>query len=218
LFCSQCGAELPIAARFCPGCGAAAPTTGEGRDAAAASGGTGALRFDLRRWTLGDLVVAAATLVAFLALFLPWYSWFDSFSSTSYSESVLSGHAWTYLVLLVDLALLAYLAGRALSVRVRLPLPHHQAVALATGFNALLLLIAFVAVPGATSWSFGAYLGLLAGLAALAGNARALRRAPGALRPAARAATATGHCPACHAPRGSGDVCASCGAPLDAPG
>jgi hypothetical protein len=115
-------------------------------------------------------VVGGATLVLFIALFLPWFT---------YGGDSVDGlwHGFEYLTLIIALAIIAYLIMRAAlpSLPFNLPVPHETLLLAATGVNLLLVLIGFLARPSASAffvtvtadWGFGAYFGLIAALVAL---------------------------------------------------
>lgn len=188
MFCASCGKNLPEEAGFCPACGSAVGETRDPPAVAAApaarprAGRVGAatvpagspphsLTFDAKRWGRGDYVVGAAELVLFIALFLPWFSYnAGGFGPVSLSASALDAKGWMYLVFLVALGLMGYLILRAMWDGARPPLPHWQALTGATGLALLLTLLAFLTKPVGTSWSFGAYLGLVAAIVALVGS------------------------------------------------
>lgn len=193
--CSRCGAPLPAGARFCPVCGADRLDAGT---PAPGSTPTGALRFDPSRLSLGDRIAGVATVVLFITLFLPWYT--VSISSTvgiggSASTSALGAGAggWRYLILILCIAIAGYLALRAVSPKpLQLPAPHWQILGAAVGLNALLTLLAFLLKPSvgpitipvgvSVSWSYGAFLGLIAALVAGAGAVRLRREDLGTAR------------------------------------
>lgn len=79
-------------------------------------------------------------------------------------------HGYLYLVLILCLAILAYLGLRAGSdeLPARLPLRHEQRLLAAVGLNVALVLLAFLIRPDGTGWRFGAFTGMLAALAAVA--------------------------------------------------
>jgi len=174
MFCSQCGNEVTATARFCPTCGSSVG----GRDAPRSSAPGGAtssvpnqpahqavhpVTFDITRLATGDLVTGGASILFFIALFLPWYS----LPFIGSLDALYQG--WMYLALLLTLAIIGYLIARALWGAFHTPLPHPQLLIGATGLNLLLTIIAFASVPDGTSWSFGAFMGLITGIGALAG-------------------------------------------------
>jgi hypothetical protein len=197
--CYQCGSDVAEGAASCPGCGAPWPPAAAGPGASPGLPGDAAtvrrpapapaFRFDAARWTLADRVAGGATLVLFISLFLPWFSvsaGFGNFTASG-SADALTAHGYLYLVLLLALGMIGYLIARAaLRDLPDLPVAHDQLLAVAAGVNLLLVLIAVIVKPGGgsslvkVSWSFGAFVGLIAAIAAFAPLARAaLRARPG---------------------------------------
>ena len=182
MFCTECGSDVRDGAIACPGCGTQLTTQGPARPAQSVStAGTAgpaashaaqvtgpAFRFDPNRWTAGDRITGISTVLLLVSLFLPWYG--VSFLGISAQASGLTGHGYLYIVLLLCLAILAYLGLRAGSEELpaRLPLTHEQRLLAATGVNAAVVLLAFLIKPEGTSWRFGAFTGVLAALAAMA--------------------------------------------------
>jgi hypothetical protein len=128
--------------------------------------------FDMKRWSQPERIAAVATLVLFISLFLPWFTY--NFGIGSVSVDGL-WHGWMYLVLLLCLAILAYLVLRAgfAELPFKLPLPGEQLLLIATTVNAVLSILAFLLKPGGIGfsgigWGFGAFLGLAASIVAAA--------------------------------------------------
>jgi hypothetical protein len=190
--CSQCGSDVTEGATFCPVCGT--PTT-VGDQAAPASdpmaaGGGGTLppqapaaapragggtmpayKFDIANLQTLERVAAGATLILFISLFLDWYHITVSFGSFSESgsASALTAHGYMYITLILCLVILAiYVAKLGFGkVPFNLPITEAQLILGISALNLLLVIIAFFDKDN-TSWSFGAFLGLLAALVALA--------------------------------------------------
>jgi zinc ribbon protein len=121
-------------------------------------------RFDMNRLTRVDRTVGIASLIAMISIWLPWYSLDgDSISGTT-------GHGWLWLVFVIALALIGYLALRAGSAsEVRLPIAHAPLLIIGTALQLLFILIAFADIPYSNfgvGWDWGAFIGLLAALAA----------------------------------------------------
>jgi len=176
MFCNQCGSDVPDGAIACPGCGTrlasqspASPVGTAGPAASHAGQVTGpAFRLDPHRWTNGDRITGTATVLLLVSLFLPWYG--VNFLGISAQADGLAGHGYLYIVLLLGLAILAYLGLRAGSEELPawLPLEHEQRLLAAVGLNAVLVLLAFLIRPDGTGWRFGAFTGILAALTAAA--------------------------------------------------
>lgn len=165
--CRNCGA--PLAASTGPG-----PATGVRSEAPPAPQGahrageaTPAFAFDARRWTLADRVTGGATLVLLVSLFLPWFGTDGAFFSVSVDGM---WHGYMVVVLILAVAILGYLVLRAGFIS--LPSGFSatmagQLLASAAGLNLLLAAISFATKPAATSWQYGAYIGLAAAIGAV---------------------------------------------------
>jgi hypothetical protein len=198
MVCSQCSNTIAEGSTWCPRCGAqqsaATPAPGSARPGAAGPGaarpaparsgpvaagtagpretarypasGAPAFRFDARRWTGVDRITGIATLALLISLFLPWFG----VSVFGFSATVdgVAAHGYLYLVLLVALAIVAYLVLRAgfEQLPFRLPLTHEQLLLAATGVNLAFVLLAFLTKPGLAAWRFGAFVGLAAAIVA----------------------------------------------------
>ena len=162
--CSQCGSDAATGAGTCSGCGAVIPTAAEAGTLTQA-GPAMAFRFDAARWTTADRIAGGATLVLFISLFLPWFT---------YGNQSLNGlwHGWMWLSLILSIVIVAYLV--LLAGWDKLPIsqdvPHITVMMIATIVNAVLVLIAFIDKPGGSGvgWGFGAIVGLIAALVAAA--------------------------------------------------
>jgi hypothetical protein len=133
------------------------------------------VQFDLKRLDQTDRIVGGASLIVLISLFLPWFS--ASLGNISGTESGTSAHGWFWLVFVLDLLMLAYLAMRAgwEESPVKMPVAHAPLLMAATGLQLLLILIGFLDMPGtggvpglSVGWAWGAFIGLLAALAAVA--------------------------------------------------
>ena len=127
-----------------------------------------AFRLELSRLTNSDRVTGIASLVLLVSLFLPWYG--VNLLGISAEADGLTVHGYLYIVLLLCVAIIAYLVMWAgfEELPVRLPLSHQQRLLAASGLNTALVLLAFLTKPDGTGWRFGAFAGLLAALAAMA--------------------------------------------------
>jgi hypothetical protein len=128
--------------------------------------------FDIKRWSQAERITAGATLVLFISLFLPWFTY--NFGLGSVSVDGL-WHGWMYLVLLLCLAILAFLVARAgfSEMPIKLPMADERLLLIATGVNAVLSILAFLFKPGGIGfsgigWGFGAFVGLAASIVAAA--------------------------------------------------
>ena len=195
-FCSACGARLAPAPAFTAGGGSqpanrfGAPGGFPPADGFPPPGGYNgpgtpypprpatagtSFQLDLGRLTRVDQIVAGASLIAMISIWLPWYSvsWgssvFQSSGSASFSGTGL--HGWLWLEFVVALSLIAYLGLRAglPESRISLPIAHAPLLIVGTGLQLLLILIAFADIPYGNEgmgWGWAAFIGLLAALAA----------------------------------------------------
>ena len=127
--------------------------------------------FDLNRATTVDKVVAVASFVALISIWMPWYTASDGLASASASGT--SVHGWLWLEFLVALLLIAYLVARIAwdKLPFNLPVAHAPLLIVGTALQLLLVLIAFIDIPSSgdgisIGWGFGAFLGLIAALVA----------------------------------------------------
>ena len=133
------------------------------------------VNFDHNRLDRVDKIVAGATFITMISIWLPWYSisfgasTFEAASSASISGT--TGHGWLWLEFIVAIVLLAYLTARAAWDRlpITMPVAHAPLLIVGTSLQLLLVLIAFIAVPyrsAGVGWDWGAFIALLAALAA----------------------------------------------------
>jgi hypothetical protein len=177
--CTQCGVQLsPAASSGAPSVlppSASAPFTGQPAATSRPASNLPPFSFDAKRWSRAERITGIATLVLFISLFLPWFTY--NFGLGSVSVDGL-WHGWMYLVLLLSLAIMVYLVARAgfSEMPFKLPLAEAQLLLIATGINAVLSLLSFVFKPGGIGfsgigWGFGAFVGLAAAVIAAAPTA-----------------------------------------------
>jgi len=198
--CSRCGAEAGGNAAFCPKCGTALGGTARPADlgsaipassapaAPAAGRGGAAYSFNASRWTSSDRIAGGATLIVLIALFLPWYSVNLAglsdlgITSGTATASGTTAHGWLWFVFVIGLLTLLYLVISAgfQQLPVTMPLRHDRLLLAATGLDLLLVVIAFVLKPGndgiaevKIGWAWGAFVALIAAIAAVVPLARA---------------------------------------------
>lgn len=151
----------------------------------------------IARWSSSEVFVGLTSVVVLISIFLPWFSVTATVSSRTFLGSVSGTTAHGYLWLVFALALIVLLvlvAPEALDrAPVRLP-SHQQLVVGASGLSFLLVLLAFIARPSATTvgspagfaglqlqigasynWSYGAYIALIAAILAFLATLRASR-------------------------------------------
>jgi len=137
------------------------------------SAGLPPVSFDLNRATTVDKVVAVATFITMISIWMPWYT--VSYLGGHGSGSGTAAHGWLWLEFLLALVLIAYLVARVAweTLPISLPVAHAPILIVGTSVQLLLILIAFVAMPStdgiagvSVGWGFGAFLGVLAALVA----------------------------------------------------
>lgn len=140
--------------------------------AAASAASLPPFAFDMKRWTQAERITGVATLVLFVSLFLPWFTYSFGFGSVSVDGL---WHGWMYLVLILCLAIFVYLVARAgyEELPVKLPMANEQLLLIVTVINAVLTILAFLLKPGGIGfsgigWGFGAFVGLIAAVVAAA--------------------------------------------------
>jgi hypothetical protein len=169
--CSRCGQPLTEGAASCASCGAPTGVAAPAAQAAPAGPSTQipAYKFDSKQWTNTDKVIGVAAVVLFISLFLPWYG--VSVGLGSFTADGLTAHGYLYIVLILLLGEIGYLAARAgwHQVRTKAPLPHHQILLIVNVINLVLVVIAFLDKgPSGIGWRFGAFVGLAAAIVAAA--------------------------------------------------
>jgi hypothetical protein len=141
--------------------------------------------FDISRWQRAEQITGAASLLLIISIFLPWFTASVSSSvlghtiSDSASASGTTAHGYLWLVFFLGLAVLAVLVIQAGFARfpINLPFGVPQLLIGLTGLNLVLVLLAFLLKPGtggvdteglsvSIGWAFGAFVGLIAAIAA----------------------------------------------------
>ena len=130
-------------------------------------------KFDRARWSRNDQITGVATVVLFIALFLPWFG--VRVGPVDVTASGLSAHGYLYIVLILCLALTGYLFIRAgmAEISSKVPVGHELLVMVVTAVNVVLVLIAFLFKPSGAGivhfgWRFGSFVALVAALVAVA--------------------------------------------------
>ena len=140
------------------------------------------MRIDAARLSQADRIAGAATVVLLVSLFLPWFT--VSAGPFGYSWSGITAHSYLWLVFVLCLGIIAVLvlgAGFA-GIPVQLPVPLGTIMLAATGLNLLIVLLAFFVRPDGfglitISWAFGAFISLIAAIAAFVPLAMPVLRA-----------------------------------------
>jgi len=194
VFCANCGNEVQEGERSCVRCGAATEVPAQGTPTTTGtspgSRGTASpqLSFNASRLKVGDLVAAGGTFLVLITLFLPWYSASCAATGSIFCQANQSAHlsalgahsgGWRFLILVLVIITLGYLAARALLPNeVRLAVEHWQIVTGLTAATALLVLVSlftnpfspFRALGISASPGFGSIIGIIAALVAVAGG------------------------------------------------
>jgi hypothetical protein len=158
--CSRCLVEVPPGTALCPKCGAAI------RPAVALRPKPKPVRKSRERLNAlnrRDRVVGPATLVLLVSFWLPWYS-FGPFSFDG-----LGVHGWLFIAVLDSIVLVLYVLITAFGVgdlAEQGRLSKEQLLVLLTGINLALVVLGFVLKPSGFSWSWGAFLALVAAIVA----------------------------------------------------
>ncbi len=160
----------PAAEESGPAAAGAGPVGAGAGPAAAVStpGGSTPFKFEASRWSQADRIAGGASVVVFISLFLPWFSFHYIIGSVSISG--LTTHGYLYIVLLVCLAIFAYLIARAgfAQMPFKLPMAHEPALLIATVVNLALVLIGLIDKPAFWGWSYGGFVALVAAVVAAA--------------------------------------------------
>jgi hypothetical protein len=160
--CSRCLVEVPPGTALCPKCGAAIrpPVTVRPMPKR-----VGKSRQRLRALNTQDRVFGPATLVLLVSFWLPWYS------LGPFSFDGLSVHGWLFIAVLDAIVLVLYVLITAFGVgdlAAQGRLSKDQLLAVLTGVNLGLVVLAFLLKPAGFSWSWGALLALAAAIVAFA--------------------------------------------------
>lgn len=160
MICSRCGNSVARDSASCQCCGASArPGTG-----------AQAFGFDAARWSRRERITGAATVVLLISLFLPWFS--VSALGVTVSWSGMTAHGYLWLAFALCLGIVGFLVVEEgfLAMPFRLPVGREMLLLAATAVNLLLVLTGFFVYPGAllngVGWAFGAFVALLAAIAA----------------------------------------------------
>jgi hypothetical protein len=125
----------------------------------------GKSRQRLRALNTQDRVFGPATLVLLVSFWLPWYS------LGPFSFDGLSVHGWLFIAVLDAIVLVLYVLITAFGVgdlAAQGRLSKDQLLAVLTGVNLGLVVLAFLLKPAGFSWSWGALLALAAAIVAFA--------------------------------------------------
>jgi hypothetical protein len=133
------------------------------------------IRFDISRLGIGELVVGGANLVLMIGVFLPWFD-FGSPATGDFSFDATAVRRWMYLPLVASLVIVVYLAVKATFGEAPLPRLQSLIVLGACDASLLLTLVCFAKKGAGVNWDYGAYVSLVAAIAAVVGAIMALSR------------------------------------------
>jgi hypothetical protein len=114
-----------------------------------------------------ELIFGPATLVLLVSFWLPWYS--ASVGPFSVSVGGLSAHGWLFIAVLDSIVLVLYVLITAFGAGDLADmgrLSKEQLLAVLTGVNLVLVLLAFLLKPSGFGWSYGAFLAVIAAIVA----------------------------------------------------
>jgi hypothetical protein len=171
--CSRCLVEVFPGTAVCPNCGAAIRPAIRPRPTPK--------RFEKSRRRVDELdqkewVFGPATLVLLVSFWLPWYT------LGPFSFDGLTVHGWLFIAVLDAIVLVLYVLITAFGVGdLAVPgrLSKDQLLAILTGVNLALVVLAFLLKPSGFGWSYGAFLALVAAIVAFAPFGLPLIRAQG---------------------------------------
>jgi hypothetical protein len=112
-----------------------------------------------------DRTFGAATLVLLVSLWLPWYR------IGPFTADGLGVHGWLFIAVLNSIILVLYVLITAFGVGDLADqgrLSKDQLLAVLTGLNLALVVLAFLLKPAGFSWSWGAFVALIAAIVAFA--------------------------------------------------
>jgi hypothetical protein len=158
--CSRCLVEVFPGTALCPNCGAAIRPTVLPKPKPKP---VGKVRRRVNELSRQELIFGPASLVLLVSFWLPWYSF------GPITLSGLSAHGWLFIAVLDAIVLVLYVlitAFGAGDLNDMGRLSKEQLLTILTGVNLVLVLLAFLLKPSPFSWSYGAFLALVAAIVA----------------------------------------------------
>jgi hypothetical protein len=158
--CSRCLVEVFPGTALCPNCGAAIrpPIRQKPKPKRFAKS-----RQRVDELGRRELIMGPASLVLLVSFWLPWYS-FGPFSADG-----VGAHSWLFIAALDAIVLVLYFLITAFGVgdlAVPGAMSKDQLLAILTGVNLVLVVLAFLLKPSGFSWAYGAFLALAAAVVA----------------------------------------------------
>src|SRR5580700_9477587 len=158
--CSRCLVEVFPGTALCPKCGAAIRPHVMPRPAPKRAG---KWRQRLNALNAKEQVAGPASLALLVSFWLPWYS------IGPFSADGLSVHGWLFIAVLSSIVLVLYVLVTAFGVgdlAEQGRMSKEQLLAVLTGVNLVLVVLAFLLKPAGFSWSWGALVALAAAIVA----------------------------------------------------
>jgi hypothetical protein len=158
--CSRCLVEVTPGTALCPKCGAAIRPPVALRPPPKRVSKS---RQRVNALDAKDRLFGPATLVLLISFWLPWYS------VGPFSADGLAAHGWLFIGVLNSIILVLYVLVTAFGVGDLADqgrMSKEQLLALLTGINLALVVLAFLLKPAGFSWSWGAFLALIAAIVA----------------------------------------------------
>jgi hypothetical protein len=158
--CSRCLVEVSPGTALCPKCGAAIRRPVVPRPPPKRVGKS---RQRLNALTGQERVLGPANLVLLISLWLPWYG------IGPISVDGLTAHGWLFIVVLDAIVLVLYVlitAFGAGDLAAQGRMSKEQLLTFITGADLALVALGFLLKPTGFSWSWGAFLALVAALVA----------------------------------------------------
>ncbi len=112
-----------------------------------------------------DLILGPATVALLVSFWMPWYR----YSPLGVNVDGLSRHGWLFIAVLGSIVLVLYVLITLFDVGDLAPqgrMTKEQLLALLSGVNLALVVLAFLLKPSGFSWYWGAYLALAAAIVA----------------------------------------------------
>jgi hypothetical protein len=158
--CSRCLVEVFPGTALCPNCGAAIRPTVIPKPKPKP---VGKVRRRVNELNRRELIFGPASLVLLVSFWLPWYHF------GPLTVSGVTAHGWLFLAVLDAIVLVLYVLIVAFGVGDLADmgrLSKEQLLTALTGVNLVLVVLAFLLKPSLLSWSYGAFLALIAAIVA----------------------------------------------------
>lgn len=158
--CSRCLVEVFPGTALCPNCGAAIRPTVIPKPKPKP---VGKVQRRVKELNRKELIFGPASLLLLVAFWLPWYS------LGPFTISGLTAHGWLFIAVLDAIVLVLYVLITAFGAGDLADmgrLSKEQLLTVLTGVNLVLVALAFLLKPSPLGWSYGAFLALIAAIAA----------------------------------------------------